>query len=178
MKEYLVLRVITKLLLPFILLFGLYVQFHGDFGPGGGFQTGVIFAAGFVLYSLVYGVKAAQRVLPTGILRAGIAGGLLLYTLVGVANLMLGEKLSELHAACRYPEGRPAPRHFLGRTGSRYHRRLGHDDRLLHLRHLARRLERYVIRRSHFRDSQAFRFLIQGAGWVRRPARDGKSLFP
>ena len=91
MKDYLVLRVITKLLLPFILLFGLYVQFHGDFGPGGGFQAGVIFAAGFVLYSLVYGVKAAQRVLPTGILRAGIAGGLLLYALVGVANLMLGE---------------------------------------------------------------------------------------
>ena len=91
MKDYLVLRVITKLLLPFILLFGLYVQFHGDFGPGGGFQAGVIFAAGFVLYSLLYGVKAAQRVLPTGILRAGIAGGLLLYALVGVANLMLGE---------------------------------------------------------------------------------------
>ena len=61
MKEYLVLRVITKLLLPFILLFGLYVQFHGDFGPGGGFQAGVIFAAGFVLYSLVYGVAARNN---------------------------------------------------------------------------------------------------------------------
>ena len=55
MKEYLVLRVITKLLLPFILLFGLYVQFHGDFGPGGGFQAGVIFAAGFILYAMVCG---------------------------------------------------------------------------------------------------------------------------
>ncbi|MEC7464447.1 MAG: Na(+)/H(+) antiporter subunit B [Pseudomonadota bacterium] len=91
MKEYLVLRVITKLLLPFILLFGLYVQFHGDFGPGGGFQAGVIFAAGFILYAMVYGVKAARKVLPVGILRGGIAGGLLLYALVGVANLMLGE---------------------------------------------------------------------------------------
>ncbi|MEE2997794.1 MAG: Na(+)/H(+) antiporter subunit B [Pseudomonadota bacterium] len=91
MKEYLILRVITKLLLPFILLFGLYVQFHGDFGPGGGFQAGVIFAAGFVLYSMVFGVKAARRMLPTGILRAGIAGGVLIYALVGVANLILGE---------------------------------------------------------------------------------------
>ncbi|MEC8288663.1 MAG: Na(+)/H(+) antiporter subunit B, partial [Pseudomonadota bacterium] len=81
----------TKLLLPFILLFGLYVQFHGDFGPGGGFQAGVIFAAGFILYAMVYGVKAARKVLPIGILRGGIAGGLLLYALVGVANLMLGE---------------------------------------------------------------------------------------
>ena len=91
MKEYLILRVITKLLLPFILLFGLYVQFHGDFGPGGGFQAGVIFAAGFVLYSMVFGVKAARRMLPTGILRAGIAGGVLIYALVGVASLILGE---------------------------------------------------------------------------------------
>ena len=38
----------TKLILPFILLFALYVQFHGDYGPGGGFQAGVI-AAGMVI---------------------------------------------------------------------------------------------------------------------------------
>lgn len=90
MKEYLVLRVVTKLLLPFILLFGLYVQFHGDFGPGGGFQAGVIFAAAFILYAMVFGVHAAQRILPEGILRGGIAGGVLIYASVGVVNLMLG----------------------------------------------------------------------------------------
>jgi len=95
MKEYLVLRVITKLLLPFILLFGLYVQFHGDFGPGGGFQAGVIFAAGFVLYSLIFGVAAARKVLPVGILRAGLAGGVLIYAVVGVANLILGANYLE-----------------------------------------------------------------------------------
>ena len=48
MKLDLILRIGTKLLLPFILLFALYVQFHGDFGPGGGFQAGVI-AAGMVI---------------------------------------------------------------------------------------------------------------------------------
>lgn len=90
MRDYLVLRVITKLLFPFILLFALYVQFHGDFGPGGGFQAGVIFAASFILYSMVFGVSVAQRVLPDGILRAGIAGGLLIYALVGVVDLLLG----------------------------------------------------------------------------------------
>ena len=90
MKEYLILRVITKLLLPFILLFALYVQFHGDFGPGGGFQAGVIFAAAFILYAMVFGVRAAQRILPNGILRSGIAGGVLIYASVGVLDLMLG----------------------------------------------------------------------------------------
>ncbi|MFT5489079.1 MAG: multicomponent Na+:H+ antiporter subunit B [Paracoccaceae bacterium] len=90
MREYLVLRVITKLLFPFILLFALYVQFHGDFGPGGGFQAGVIFAASFILYSMVFGVNSAQRILPEGILRTGIAGGVLLYASVGVVDLLLG----------------------------------------------------------------------------------------
>ena len=91
MREYLVVRVVTKLLLPFILLFGLYVQFHGDFGPGGGFQAGVIFAAGFILYGLTYGTKAAESIVPVGTLRAGIAGGVLLFAGVGVAGLLLGE---------------------------------------------------------------------------------------
>ena len=57
MRSYLVLRVVSKLLMPFILLFALYVQFHGDFGPGGGFQAGVIFASAFILYALIFGVK-------------------------------------------------------------------------------------------------------------------------
>ena len=38
MRHHLVLRVVSKMLIPFILLFGLYVQFHGDFGPGGAFK--------------------------------------------------------------------------------------------------------------------------------------------
>jgi multicomponent Na+:H+ antiporter subunit B len=92
MDSYLVLRVVAKLLMPFILLYALYVQFHGDFGPGGGFQAGVIFAAGFILYALIFGLKNAASVLPVGILRFGIALGVLLYAGVGVFNLLLGGK--------------------------------------------------------------------------------------
>ncbi len=90
MHSYLVLRVVAKLLLPFILLFALYVQFHGDFGPGGGFQAGVIFASGFILYALIYGTEKAEMVLPRGILRFGIACGVLLFGGVGVFGLILG----------------------------------------------------------------------------------------
>ncbi|MEE8454059.1 MAG: Na(+)/H(+) antiporter subunit B [Limibaculum sp.] len=90
MQRHFVLRVTTKLLMPFILLFALYVQFHGDFGPGGGFQAGVIFGAGFILYALVYGIESARRVAPDGALRLLIAAGLLLYVGVGYASLALG----------------------------------------------------------------------------------------
>ena len=90
MINYSILRVVTKLLIPFILLYGLYVQFHGDFGPGGGFQAGVIFAAGFVLYGLVFGLEALRKVLPDAVVHGGMALGLLLYAGVGVANMLLG----------------------------------------------------------------------------------------
>ncbi len=90
MRRRSVLRVTSKLLLPFILLFALYVQFHGDFGPGGGFQAGVIFAAGFILYALIFGVENARRVAPAWLTRGLLAGGLLLYAGVGVAGLALG----------------------------------------------------------------------------------------
>ena len=90
MRRHLVLRVTSKLLLPFILLFALYVQFHGDFGPGGGFQAGVIFGAGFILYALVFGVENARQVMPAAALRVLITLGLLLYIGVGYAGMVLG----------------------------------------------------------------------------------------
>jgi multicomponent Na+:H+ antiporter subunit B len=90
MKRKAVLRVTAKLLIPMIMLFALYVQFHGDFGPGGGFQAGVIFASAFILYALIFGVANARRVAPAAIVRAGLALGVLLYAGVGVAALVLG----------------------------------------------------------------------------------------
>ena len=90
MHSYLVLRVVAKLLLPFIMLFALYVQFHGDYGPGGGFQAGVIFAVGFILYGLIYGTENAELVLPRGILRFGYSLGVLIYAGVGVFDLLAG----------------------------------------------------------------------------------------
>ena len=62
MNENPILRVSTKILFAPIILFGLYVQFHGDFGPGGGFQAGVIIAAAFILHSLIFGLKEGRRI--------------------------------------------------------------------------------------------------------------------
>ena len=90
MNHHLVVRVVSKLLIPFILLFGLYVQFHGDYGPGGGFQAGVIFASALILYALVFGLENARKVVPDGVIRFGMAAGVLIYGLTGVASLLLG----------------------------------------------------------------------------------------
>lgn len=90
MEHHVVLRVVCKLLIPMILLFALYVQFHGDYGPGGGFQAGVIFGAGFILYGVVFGLRAVQTVAPPPVVVMLSCAGVLLYALVGVAGPMMG----------------------------------------------------------------------------------------
>jgi len=89
-KGYLVLRVISKLMIPFMVLFALYVQFHGDFGPGGGFQAGVIAAAAIILYGVIFGLPVARQVVPDWLVETMMAAGVLLYALVGVAGMVLG----------------------------------------------------------------------------------------
>lgn len=90
MKGDMVLRIIAKLLIPFITLFALYVQFHGDFGPGGGFQAGVIIAAAVIFHALIYGVAITRRVVPDWLVETLLAGGVLLYAGVGLAGIALG----------------------------------------------------------------------------------------
>jgi multicomponent Na+:H+ antiporter subunit B len=90
MKLDLILRVTTKAILPFILLFALYVHFHGDYGPGGGFQAGVIAAGMVILYSIVFGVEAAQRVIPQRLVATMVPLGVLIYGGTGLISLLYG----------------------------------------------------------------------------------------
>lgn len=90
LRSHTVLHVIAKMLIPFILLYALYVQFHGDYGPGGGFQAGVIFAAGFILYAMIYGLDAFYQIISPRLLNYLMVAGVLLYAFTGVASLFLG----------------------------------------------------------------------------------------
>ena len=99
MRRQTVLRVVSsKLLIPYLLLFAFYVQFHGDFGPGGGFQAGVILAAGFILFALVYGPQALQKVCKPRVVEFLVALGVLIYGGTGVVTLLLGENFLDYDA--------------------------------------------------------------------------------
>lgn len=90
MIHHVILRIIAKVLIPVIMLFALYVQFHGDYGPGGGFQAGVIFAVAIILYSLIFGLEDALAVTPPGVLKILACAGVLIYAAVGVETVILG----------------------------------------------------------------------------------------
>ena len=103
MDDRVILRVGTKILIPFILLFALYVQFHGDYGPGGGFQAGVIFAAAFILYGLVYGLTNVQRALPPRIAYVCGALGVIIFAGTGVVAMGLGGVFLDYNALAHDP---------------------------------------------------------------------------
>ena len=90
MQHHLILRVITKLLVSTIILFALYVHFHGDFSPGGGFQAGVIMAAAFIFYGLVFGLENVQKVFPPWLVHKLLALGVLIYSGTGLVSMFLG----------------------------------------------------------------------------------------
>jgi len=90
MRLDVILRVIAKLFIPFIMLFALYVQFHGHYSPGGGFQAGVILAAAVVLYAIVFGLEDCKRVVPMAVVEAMVSIGVLIFAGTGVLAFFHG----------------------------------------------------------------------------------------
>jgi len=103
MRYDLILRVIAKLLIPFVLLFALYVQFHGELGPGGGFQAGVILAAAVIFYGLIFGLADARKLVPEPLVESMMAIGVLVYGSVGLAGLLLGGQYLDYFVLDRNP---------------------------------------------------------------------------
>jgi len=103
LHDHLILRIVGKMFIPLILLFALYVQFHGDYGPGGGFQAGVIFASGIILYSLIFGLNTAMRVVSPKALRLLGSLGVLLFGGVGLLCIALGGNFLDYNTLAARP---------------------------------------------------------------------------
>ena len=81
---------ITKLLFPFILVYGLYIMLHGHLSPGAGFSGGAIIGAGFVLYTLSFGLDQAEQKLPHTLLKKFESSGIYWYVMLGLVGLLTG----------------------------------------------------------------------------------------
>ncbi|WP_043319246.1 DUF4040 domain-containing protein [Microbulbifer sp. HZ11] len=98
-----VLRVVAKVLIAPIMLYALYVQFHGEYGPGGGFQAGVIFAVGFILYSMVFGLDAVRKVASHELVQLLAAMGVLIFGCTGLLSLANGKNFLDYSALAGDP---------------------------------------------------------------------------
>lgn len=90
MRRDVILRVVSKLFIPFILLFAIYVQFHGHYSPGGGFQAGVIVAAAIVLYAIIFGLGACMQAVPMWLVEAMVSIGVLIFAGTGLVAFAHG----------------------------------------------------------------------------------------
>ena len=126
MKNQVVPRVIAQMLIPFIIVFGFYVIMHGELGPGGGFQGGVILASAVILHALVYGLESTQRALPRHWVDRAMAFGVLLYGGVGIAGFFTGHAFLDYSGLTGEPHGAEA----LGMTRSAVNTRITNARRL------------------------------------------------
>ncbi|WFW29726.1 MAG: Na(+)/H(+) antiporter subunit B [Wolbachia endosymbiont of Menacanthus eurysternus] len=86
-----VLNVLSFLMIPFIIIFALYIQFHGDYIPGGGFQAGIIITTGIVLYSMLFGIFSTLKVIPYFMIKFVNMLGILIYGGVGIITVLFGK---------------------------------------------------------------------------------------
>ena len=88
----LILRTGSRVLMPLLLLFGVFLLLRGHNAPGGGFAGGLVVAAAYALHSFAFGVVAARRALLVDPSRL-IGSGLLLALASAIVPLVLGEPL-------------------------------------------------------------------------------------
>ena len=106
MRTDVILRIGTKILLPFMLVFALYVQFHADYGPGGGFQAGVIAASAVILLALMFGLRAAKRIAPTAVVERMVPAGVLIYAGTGIISFFGGRNFLDYAVLGHGPHAR------------------------------------------------------------------------
>jgi multicomponent Na+:H+ antiporter subunit B len=82
------LKLVSLVLIPVIVAFGAYLVLHGQLTPGGGFQGGVVLAAGPVAILLAGRYLSMKAVAPKVLLESSDSIGAAAYALIGVAGLI------------------------------------------------------------------------------------------
>ena len=80
--ESVIVQSLGRLLVPMVQIFGLYVLFFGQYGPGGGFVGGVILGTGMIVSVLVFGHDTSRSQIAKKVLH-GDGVGMLIYAGVG-----------------------------------------------------------------------------------------------
>jgi len=88
----------SRLLSPYIMLFGLYVIFHGHYSPGGGFQGGALLAASVLLIRLSGGGNIAELHIREFATTPMAVLGVLIYFGTGLTAVLMGSYFLDYEA--------------------------------------------------------------------------------
>jgi len=94
-KESEIVTIVSRKLVPYILLFGLYLISFGHLSPGGGFQGGVVLASGVILLYLSKGIASTQKTFTEEKLSLAEAGMFFFFLLMGIGGVIAGKLFLE-----------------------------------------------------------------------------------
>lgn len=89
---------VVKLLIPVIMVFGVYILFNGHLSPGGGFSGGAILGAGFILFAMAFGEEKAAEIITPKVIRAVTIASLSFYCLAKSYSFFTGNEFNGLHS--------------------------------------------------------------------------------
>ncbi len=93
-----IIRTTTRLIIPFIQLFALYVIAHGHHSPGGGFQGGVILGASMILYAISNNLRLSRSRMGERASAFLCAAGVGLYAGTGALSMLLSKNFLDYGA--------------------------------------------------------------------------------
>ncbi len=85
-----IVKTLSRMLIPFMQIYALYVIAHGHYSPGGGFQGGVILGASMILLVITYGLDNTLRRMTERLNTMMCSAGVLIYAGIGALCLILG----------------------------------------------------------------------------------------
>ncbi len=86
-RQSIIIETVARMIFPFAILFALYVIIHGESGPGGGFQGGVIFATSIILLLIVFDISEAKKIFSEKLAIILASIGLFIYAGTGLASI-------------------------------------------------------------------------------------------
>lgn len=88
--ESFILREVSKMIIPFIQIFGLYIIFFGHISPGGGFSGGTILGVSLILYRISHGKEATMNKFRYNTLIRLLCGALIFYGILKGYSFITG----------------------------------------------------------------------------------------
>lgn len=101
-----IVKSISRIIIPFVQLYGIFIILHGHISPGGGFSGGTMIGTSLILFTLVFGMEPAKKKFSHRMSEIAESGGIILYVGIGLIGLFIsGQFLTNLNAG--FPIGTP-----------------------------------------------------------------------
>ncbi|WCR56893.1 DUF4040 domain-containing protein [Rickettsia asembonensis] len=107
-----IIKYITSFIIPYIILYSIYIQLNGESSPGGGFQAGVIFASSLIAYDLVYGNRKLSRYFPPNVLISIAVLGVAIYAIVGTISLFFNDNYLNYYSLTNFIDDKLLAQHI------------------------------------------------------------------